>query len=110
MPFCCTENEGEPVFGEQVTALRLPKVLPLCSRDRVRRRHRCVPRRVKRSFSTGWDVFGTGQKGSRQGRLPLEMRLPQNDVFGNQASDTANSRNLKIVLSLGNVLDGEPML
>jgi hypothetical protein len=21
MPFCCTENEGEPVFGEQVTVI-----------------------------------------------------------------------------------------
>ena len=23
MPFCCTENEGEPVFGEQVTYITL---------------------------------------------------------------------------------------
>ena len=40
----------------QAAALRLPEP-PLCSGHRVRRGHRCVPRRVKRTFSTRWTVL-----------------------------------------------------
>src|SRR4051812_10159227 len=49
-----------PKSVAQVTALRLPE-RPFYSVHRVRRCHRCVPRHAKRSFSTCWDVFDTGQ-------------------------------------------------
>ena len=43
----------------QAMALRRLEPPPLCYRNRVRRRHRCVPRSVKRSFSTSWIFLGT---------------------------------------------------
>jgi transposase len=43
----------------QEMALRLPEPLPFCFGHRVRRRHRSVSRRVKRSFSTSWKVYDT---------------------------------------------------
>jgi transposase len=58
----------------QVMALRRPEPPPFCFSQRVRRGHRCAPRRrVKRTFSTRWVVFDTA---SREGcsRKPVFSR------------------------------------
>ena len=48
-----------PKSVAQAVALRLPRPLSFCSGHGVRRSHRCAPRSVKGTFSTGWFLFRT---------------------------------------------------